>query len=119
MFSFGSATMTWSSKKQPTIALSSTGAVYHGAVVAACEVAWLRKLLADLGLHVQGHDVIYCDNTSSIQLAKNLVYHARTKHMEVHYHFIRERVLACDIGLVYVSTKDQIADIFMKALRGS
>ena len=84
--------------------------------MAACEVAWLRKLLAVLGLHVQGQVVIYCDNISSIQLAKNPVYHARTKHIEVHYHFIRERVLAGDIGLVYVSTEDQIADIFTKAL---
>ena len=60
--------------------------------------------------------IIYCDNLSSIQLAKNPVYHARTKHIEVHYHFIRERVLVGDIDLVYVSTEDQIADIFTKAL---
>ena len=60
--------------------------------------------------------VIYCDNLSSIQLARNPVYHARTKHIEVHYHFIRERVLAGDIDLVYVSTQEQVADIFTKAL---
>ena len=60
--------------------------------------------------------VIYCDNLSSIQLARNPVFHARTKHIEVHYHFIRERVIAGDIDLVYVSTEDQVADIFTKAL---
>jgi len=60
--------------------------------------------------------VIYCDNISSILLANNLVYHAKTKHIEVHYHFIREKVLAKEIDLIHVSTEDQIVDIFTKAL---
>jgi len=60
--------------------------------------------------------VIYCDNISSILLANNLVYHARTKHIEVHYHFIREKVLAKEIDLIHVNTEDQVADIFTKAL---
>jgi hypothetical protein len=60
--------------------------------------------------------VIYCDNISSILFANNLVYHARTKHIEVHYHFIREKVLVKEIDLIHVSTEDQIADIFTKAL---
>ncbi len=60
--------------------------------------------------------VIYCDNISSILLVNNPVYHARTKHIEVHYHFIREKVLAKEIDLIHVSTEDQIADIFIKAL---
>jgi hypothetical protein len=66
MFSLGSATVTWSSKKQPTVALSSTEAKYRGAAMATCEVTWLRKLLGDLGLHVDRQVVIYCDNLSSI-----------------------------------------------------
>lgn len=116
MFSFGSATFTWSNKKQPTVALSSIEAEYRGAAVAACEVAWLRTLLGDLGLQIDRTIVIYCDNLSSIKLAHNLVFHVRTKHIEVHYHFIRERVLAGDIDLVYVSTEEQVANIFTKAL---
>ncbi len=60
--------------------------------------------------------VIYCDNISSILLANNSVYHARTKHIEVHYHFIREKVLAKEINLIHVSIEDQVADIFTKAL---
>ncbi len=60
--------------------------------------------------------VIYCDNISSILLVNNPVYHVRTKHIEVHYHFIREKVLAKEIDLIHVSTEDQIADIFIKAL---
>ncbi|MCO5593976.1 hypothetical protein L7F22_047995 [Adiantum nelumboides] len=69
MFSLGSAAITWSSKKQPTVALSSTEAEYRGAAVAACEVAWLELLLGDLGIQVQRPVVIHCDNLSSIQLA--------------------------------------------------
>ncbi len=60
--------------------------------------------------------VIYYDNISSILLVNNPVYHARTKHIEVHYHFIREKVLAKKINLIHVNTKDQVADIFTKAL---
>ncbi len=60
--------------------------------------------------------VIYCDNISSILLANNPVYQARTKHIEVHYHFIREKVIAKEIDLIHVSTEDQIVDIFTKAL---
>ncbi len=60
--------------------------------------------------------VIYCDNISSILLANNPVYHARTKHIEVHYHFIREKVLAKEIDLIHVSIEDQVANIFTKAL---
>ena len=72
--------------------------------MAACEVAWLELLLGALGIQVQRLVVIHCDNLSSIQLARNPVFHARTKHIEVHYHFIRERVLAGDIDLTYVGT---------------
>ena len=88
IFSFGSAAVTWSSKKQPTVALSSTEAEYRGATVAACEVAWLRTLLGDLGVQVDEQVVIHCNNLSSIQLARNPVFHAWTKHIEVHYHYV-------------------------------
>jgi hypothetical protein len=60
--------------------------------------------------------VIYCDNLCSIQLAKNPVFHARTKHIEVHYHFVRERVLSGELELKHVPTDRQVADIFTKAL---
>ena len=106
MFSLGSAVVTWSSKKQPTVALSSTEAEYKGAAMAACEIAWLRKLLQDLGHDLSGAITLYCDNMSNIQLANNPVFHARTKHIEVHYHYVHEKVLVGDIDLVYVSTQE-------------
>ncbi len=60
--------------------------------------------------------VIYYDNISNILLANNSVYHAKTKHIEMHYHFIREKILARKINLIYVSIEDQVANIFTKAL---
>jgi hypothetical protein len=60
--------------------------------------------------------VIYCDNINNISLANKLVYHVRTKHIEVHYHFNREKILAKEINLIHVSIKDQVVDIFTKAL---
>ncbi len=114
MFSFGSGAISWSSKKQPTVGLSNTEAEYRGVAITACEVVWLQKLLS--GQLEDAPVVIYCDNINSILLANNLVYHARTKHIEVHYHFIRENVIAKEIDLIHVSIEDQVADIFSKAL---
>jgi hypothetical protein len=116
MFSFGSGVVSWSSKKQPTVTLSSTEAEYRSVAITTCEVVWLQKLFSDLGQLADALVVIYCDNISSILLANNPVYHARTKHIEVHYHYIREKVLTKEIDLIHVSTEDQIVDIFTKAL---
>jgi len=116
MFSFGSGDVSWSSKKQPIVALSSTEVEYRGAAIVACEVVWLQKLLLDLGQSVDALVVIYCDNISSILLANNPVYHARTKHIKVHYHFIREKFIVKEIDLIHVSTEDQVVGIFTKAL---
>ena len=80
--------MSCLSKKQPTIALSTTEAEYRVAAQATCEATWMEMLLKDLKIKVQRPLVIYSDNLSSIQLAKNPIFHARTKHIDVHYHFI-------------------------------
>jgi hypothetical protein len=61
MFSFGSGAVSWSSKKQPTIALPSTEGEYRSTTIAACEIVWLQKLLSDLGQSVDAHVIIYCD----------------------------------------------------------
>ena len=115
-FSLGSAAIACNSKKQPTVALSSTEAKYRGVAVATCEAIWLKRLLKELQEEVLDPTTIYWDNLSSIQLAKNPVIHARTKHIEVHYHFVRERVLSGEVELQYVPTDRQTADIFTKPL---
>jgi hypothetical protein len=116
MFSFGNGVVSWSSKKQPKVALSSMEAKYKGATIAACEIVWLQKLLSNWGQLMDAPIVSYCDNISNILFTNNPIYHARTKHIDVHYHFIREKVLTKEIDLIHISTKDQIVDIFTKAL---
>jgi hypothetical protein len=116
MFSFGNGAISWSSKKQPTVALSSMEAEYIDATIVACEIIWLQKLLLDLGQLVDAHDVIYCDNINNILLANNPIHHVKTKHIELHCHFIREKVLGKKIDLIHVNIEDQVVDIFTKSL---
>ena len=86
-----------------------------GTVVTACKVVWLKRILKDLGVPIMDPILLYCDKMSGIHLARNLVFHARTKHIEVHYHFIRERFLARDVDMQHISTHLQMVDIFTKA----
>jgi hypothetical protein len=98
------------------VALSSTEAEYRSAAMPAQESTWLKKLMEDLHQPTDYQVRIFCDNLSSIRLAENPVFHARTKHIEVHYHYIREKVLEGKIEMVPTKTDDQIADIFTKGL---
>ena len=84
--------------------------------MAACESVWLKRIFKDLGVPIKDPTSIYCDSMSSIYLARNLVFHARTRHIEVHYRFIRERILDGDVDLQYISTNLQTTDIFTKSL---
>ena len=76
----------------------------------------MKLILKDLGVPINDPILLYCDNMSNIYLAQNPVFHTRTKHIEVRYHFIREQVLAGDIELQHINTNMQTADIFTKAL---
>ena len=89
-FSLGSVVVAWSSKKQPIVAPSSIEAEYRGAAGVTCEAIWLKRVLKDMQVELSNPMTIYYDNLSSIHLAKNPVFHARTKHIEVHYRFVRE-----------------------------
>eukprot|EP01018_Ginkgo_biloba_P008425 Gb_40419 [translate_table: standard] len=83
---------------------------------ASCEAIWLRKLMVGLlGQELQP-TVIYCDNQSCIKLSKNLVFHDRSKHIEIRYHFIRDCVQRGAVELQYISTDEQVANILTKAL---
>ena len=103
-------------KKQPIVVLLSTEVEYQGVVVATCEAIWLKRLLKDLQVEVSDPTTICCDNLNNIQPAKNSVFHARTKHIEVHFHFVRECVLSGEVELVYVRMDRQTADIFTRPL---
>lgn len=79
------------------------------------EIIWLKSLYKELSINT-GNNTIYTDSNSAIQLAKNPEHHSKTKHIDIQYHFIRENVLNKDISLVFVPTKEQIADILIKAI---
>ena len=115
-FMLGSSCISWLSKKQPTVATSSCEAEYRAAFTATVECVWLRRLVADLGVGQETATTIYTDSQSALAVARNPVFHARTKHIEVHYHYVRERLSAGEISLVYVPTQDNLADLFTKAL---
>uniref|UniRef100_A0A2N9IKH6 CCHC-type domain-containing protein n=2 Tax=Fagus sylvatica TaxID=28930 RepID=A0A2N9IKH6_FAGSY len=108
--------ITWSAKKQLTVSRSSTEAEYRALASAFAEVCWLRVLLRDLSIFISAPPILWCDNVSALAIASNPVFHARTKHIEVDFHFIRERVLRKDLQVQFVSTADQLADIFTKGL---
>ena len=116
LMTLGSATITWRSKKQ-TIPINSTTEVkYVAAALATKEIVWLRKILDDLQEKQTASTTLFVDNNSAIQLAMNPKFHDRTKHINIKYHLIQYHVEAKTIQLKHCSTKEQIADIFTKAL---
>ena len=117
VFSLGSGAISWSSKKQPTVALSSTEAKYRGMTRATYKAIWLKQLLKHFNELVNKPIRIYHNNPSSIQLAQNPVFHAWTKHIEVHYHYVQEHINARDIDLQNVGANQQTTNSFTKALR--
>ncbi|XP_042041318.1 uncharacterized mitochondrial protein AtMg00810-like [Salvia splendens] len=108
--------ISWCVKKQTVVERSSTEAEYRSLAQAASEVAWLTSLLNELRIKKRDAPVIWVDNLSAIALASNPVLHARTKHIELDMHFVRDKVLNNELELRHVPTKDQIADIFTKPL---
>ena len=115
-FSPGSGAISWCSKRQATVALFSTKAEYRSAAMAAQESTWLKQLMEDLHQPTEYLVRILCDNLSSIHLAENHVFHVRTKHIEVHYHYIREKILEGEIIMVPTKTEEQTGDILTKSL---
>ncbi|XP_070672151.1 uncharacterized protein [Malus domestica] len=108
--------ISWSAKKQATVTRSSTEAEYKSLANTAAEITWVCKILQDISFPLLKTLIIYCDNKSAIALAFNHVFHARTKHVEIDYHYIREKVLLGHIGVQHVASLLQIADIFTKSL---
>ena len=108
--------ISWCSKRQQTVSLSSIEAKYVAATTAAQECIWIKRLLQDTGFALNYPIPVSCDNESTNKLASNPVFHASTKHIEVHYHFVREKVLKQEIVLKKVGTNDQVANVFTKAL---
>ena len=115
-FMLGSSCVSWLSKKHPTLTTSSCEAEYRAIFTATIECIWLRRLMADLGVGQSSATTILTDSQSALAVARNLVFHARTKHIDVHYHYVRERLSVGEISLAYVPTQDNLGDLFTKAL---
>jgi hypothetical protein len=114
---FGGA-VSWNSRLQPTVAVSTVEAEYMAAAAAVKEALWLRVLLAELGVPVQPLRV-HCDSQGAIKLLKHPIASQRSKHIDVLYHFAREKVMAGDVEFIYIGTADMVADIFTKPLSKS
>ena len=116
LFFLSGSPVSWQSQKQRVVAISSCEAEYMAATTAACQGIWLARLVGEmLNVNVKQPRLLV-DNKSAISLAKNPVFHDRSKHIELRYHFIRECVEEGRIYIDYICTNDQLADTFTKPL---
>ncbi|KAK9078942.1 hypothetical protein SSX86_003001 [Deinandra increscens subsp. villosa] len=108
--------ISWSSKKQHTVARSSTESEYRALAHTAAELRWIMSLLSELRVSLSFPPTLWCDNIGATYLAANPILHQRTKHLEIDLHFIRDMVLSRTLTVKYVSTNSQFADVLTKGL---
>ena len=117
VFMLGDSCVSWSSRKQPTVATSSTEAEYMALSNATKQAIWLRSLLSEIGLFIESTSTtMYADNRGAIELTKQPRLHSRTKHIPIHFHFIRQHVADKTISIVHCPTQHMIADGLTKPL---
>ena len=116
VFKLGGAVISWASRLQPTVALSSAESEYMAASAAAQEAIHLRSLLRSLRFEQGEPTVIWDDNQGCIAMTKNPTQHKRTKHIDIRYHFVRDAAARGDIKLRYIATEDQVADLLTKSV---
>ena len=112
----GQNLVTWKSKKQKVVALSSAEAEFRGMAKGLCELLWLRRLLMEIGFGSSMEMNLFCDNKAATNISENLVQHDRTKHVEVDKHFIKQSIEEKIIRFPFVKSEDQLADILTKAV---
>jgi hypothetical protein len=113
----GSNPVSWQSKKQPMVALSSTEAEYVAAAESMKELIWIMSLMEELQVPIKKTPTLYVDNQSSIHLIKNPVIHSNTKHIDIRIHFMRNIIEEKNINIQYCQTQKNLADIFTKPLK--
>jgi hypothetical protein len=115
----GGNLVSWRSKKQNVVSRSSAESEYRAMAQTTCELIWLRNLLGEIGFSQSKPMNLWCDNEAAIHIANNPVFHERTKHIEVDCHFTREKLEDGSITTPHIRTREQLADVFTKALPGS
>jgi hypothetical protein len=115
----GPNVISWSSKKQTTISKSSTKVEYRAMAVTTTKIVWIQTLLKELGCASYIVPSIWCDNLSATFLTGNPVFHTRTNHIELDYHFVREKLAAKQLSVHFICSDDHIANIFTKSLAKS
>ena len=114
LFLMPNGCISWNSKRQSTIALSFTKVEYMAATQAIKEAIWLCRLMKDMDYPQTRPTVLFGDNQGCISLTKNPIYHARTKHIEIHHHFVSEKVDTGEIEMVYCPTTEMTTDVLSK-----
>lgn len=112
----GSNLIYWSSKKQCTVARSSIESKYKSLANATTELIWIQSLLNELGVYTHYRPILLCDNLSAIYLTENPIFHARTKHTEIDYYFVCERVSRSYLVVRFIRTNDQTVNILPNGL---
>lgn len=115
-FQIGTGAVSWRSKKQTCVALSTAESEYMALASATQEAVWLRQLLCEMGENIKDPTVLFEDNQSAIAMSHNPQYHGRCKHIDIKFHYVREEVTKGVVKLIYCSTGDMVADIFTKGL---
>jgi hypothetical protein len=111
----GGKLVSWTSKKQTSVSLSTAEAEYVSAASCCAQILWMKNQLLDYGIKYS-KTPIFCDNTSAIAISNNPVMHSKTKHIDLRYHFIRDHIMKNNIELHFIPTDKQLADIFTKPL---
>lgn len=116
LFLLSGAPISWDSRKQRTVALSTTEAEYMAMSECGKESIYLQQFIRELGFDELANLTIYCDNRSALKLSENHTYHSRSKHIDIRHHFIRELIKDELLSLKFTSSKNQIADFLTKEL---
>ncbi|KAJ9536211.1 hypothetical protein OSB04_un000620 [Centaurea solstitialis] len=109
----GDKLVSWSSRKQNCVSLSTAEAEYVAAACCCSQVLWMKTQLADFGYTMQ-RIPIYCDSKSAIQITTNPIQHSRMKHIDIRYHFIKDHVEKGNVELYFVESDYELADLFTK-----